>query len=374
MKAEQFEILYNNMEARVLECRKFLENVKTKEDLESLSVKDIKALKDFCDTEVIKQTNILMVDLYHVIGMTDLTVVQLSKFIKLIKEYASYRPDIKAIAKSVLDVYNLPNIPTGTYFKALELGLEVKCSRGNEDEVKYENETVDSYTNKHNMVSGLHASEIEEFDTSGKVLMDKDLAVKNYGCYLEEINNKYYLSIKKTEWDKFIKFYNPIYKSVGGGSFTDTVKNFEKIIYNDGSNDGRSHSLVGAPEIDSDSSFITCTFPEKKVDLVNALKQKFYITQAKDLVVDVKQGVISFDYSKCVSVAKTLIGQCTNLFGGQTSGHIATKITTAGDSYGFCWTGKQEDGKCYGYVMNGSGSALSATNVLKQLELLGYTA
>lgn len=109
MTKENFKIVEDSLNARINVCKKYLNSITDKNDLENLTISQIKELKAFCDDEVVRQTNILMIDLYHIIGMCDLNASQLTRLMKLIKAYSSYRPDIKAIAKNdFANIYDLP--------------------------------------------------------------------------------------------------------------------------------------------------------------------------------------------------------------------------------------------------------------------------
>lgn len=148
MDVADFETICNALIARRETCEAHLNHIKTKEDFENLTIKQAKELKAFCTEELVKQSNILMVDFYHVVGMTNMSAVQLAKFIKLIKEYASYRPALNAIGKKDLDLNNLPDIPTATKFRPLELGdLTIYSDRGsNKADAVEELETVATRT------------------------------------------------------------------------------------------------------------------------------------------------------------------------------------------------------------------------------------
>ena len=72
---------------------------------------------------------IISTDLYHIIGMGELTVTQTNTFLKLIKEYMSFRLDIKTIASN-LTVENIPGLPSQSEYKLARFGnivLKSKC-------------------------------------------------------------------------------------------------------------------------------------------------------------------------------------------------------------------------------------------------------
>ena len=90
-------------------------------------------------------TKIAMVDLYHSIGMGDLSVPQMMKFIFLMKAYLAYRPNIKSISKGFDSITELPKIPVKTKFKLLAL-CDLTLTVGEDEDAFEDNATVDDYT------------------------------------------------------------------------------------------------------------------------------------------------------------------------------------------------------------------------------------
>ena len=205
MKDEKFDIIINSLQDRVDLCRKYLDGIQHKQDLLNLKLSDVIELKKFCVTEKEKMTKILMVDLYHIIGMGDLTCSQTSKFISLIKQYSNYRADIKTLAESLDSIHELPSIPTGARFNLLELGKVtlIKQSRGDNDDIIDDNDNVESYTSIHyadtdfktfkvdakltKIYVDLNTTTIEEFilEITSKLIMSK----LNSENLLSAINN-----------------------------------------------------------------------------------------------------------------------------------------------------------------------------------------
>ena len=145
MKKEEFDLVISALQERLDNCEKYLGEIKTTEDLKNITIKQALELKDFCVAEVEKMTKIAMVDLYHIIGMGDLSVPQMMKFIFLMKAYLSYRPNIKSISKGFDSMTNLPKIPVKTKFKLLAL-CDLTLTVGEDEEAFEDNATVDEYT------------------------------------------------------------------------------------------------------------------------------------------------------------------------------------------------------------------------------------
>lgn len=192
MTKENFKIVEDSLNARIDVCKKYLDGITNENDLENLTISQIKELKTFCDDEVVRQTNILMVDLYHIIGMCDLNASQLTRLMKLIKAYSSYRPDIKAIAKNdFTNIYDLPKIPQSTKFKCYEFDLELINKRlDGAIEVEEDNETVENFKRVSECKNNLGNIDISPSQVSSYI---KDITIdenKNTLIYDVEIADK----------------------------------------------------------------------------------------------------------------------------------------------------------------------------------------
>ena len=145
MKKEEFDLVISALQERLDNCEKYLGEIQTTEDLKNITIKQVLELKDFCVAEVEKMTKIAMVDLYHIIGMGDLSVPQMMKFIFLLKAYLAYRPNIKSISKGFDSINELPKIPVKTKFKLLAL-CDLTLTVGEDEEAFEDNATIDEYT------------------------------------------------------------------------------------------------------------------------------------------------------------------------------------------------------------------------------------
>ena len=134
MNKEDFEIIITKLKDRISACDETLGLITETNPIENITVAQLKAIKTFAAGEYKRQTNILLVDCYHVIGMGNLSAVQLGVFTKLIKQYSAYRPDLNAILRWDGDIDDLPKIPKRTKFKLLELGVELVSGRSGEIE------------------------------------------------------------------------------------------------------------------------------------------------------------------------------------------------------------------------------------------------
>ena len=111
MTNDNFETIKATLEKRIAACNLRLGFILTTEDLNQLTIQEARTLKYWAKNEQAKMDRIITTDLYHIIGMGELTVTQMNLFIKLIKEYLAFRSDIKAIASN-LTIENIPELPT----------------------------------------------------------------------------------------------------------------------------------------------------------------------------------------------------------------------------------------------------------------------
>ena len=145
MKKEEFDLVVSSLQERLDNCEKYLGEIRTTEDLKNITIGQALELRDFCVAEVEKMTKIVMVDLYHIIGMGDLSVPQMMKFVFMMKAYLAYRPNIKSISKGFDSITELPKIPVKTKFKLLAL-CDLTLTAGEGEEAFEDNATIDDYT------------------------------------------------------------------------------------------------------------------------------------------------------------------------------------------------------------------------------------
>ena len=182
MKKEEFDLVIGALQERVDNCEKYLGEIKTTEDLKNITIGQALELRDFCVAEVEKMTKIAMVDLYHIIGMGDLSVPQMMKFVFLMKAYLAYRPNIKSISKGFDSITELPKIPVKTKFKLLAL-CDLTLTVGEGEEAFEDNATIDDYNElkKANVKADEDVSERADKEVSEKT--DKEQITVQSDCF-----------------------------------------------------------------------------------------------------------------------------------------------------------------------------------------------
>ena len=182
MKKEEFDLVIGALQERLDNCEKYLGKIKTTEDLKNITIGQALELRDFCVAEVEKMTKIVMVDLYHIIGMGDLSVPQMMKFVFLMKAYLAYRPNIKSISKGFDSITELPKIPVKTKFKLIAL-CDLTLTVGEGEEAFEDNATIDEYTElkKVNVKTDEEVSEKADEEVSEKT--DKEQITVQSDCF-----------------------------------------------------------------------------------------------------------------------------------------------------------------------------------------------
>lgn len=120
MNKEQFEVLMEHLNKRIDACEKTIPA--DDKVFESLTISAVRDLKNFVHAELEAMTRIVMVDLYHVIGMGQLSPQQMMKFTFAMQKYLAYRPILKTLeGNGFTDLDNLPKYPEGTKYTLIRL-------------------------------------------------------------------------------------------------------------------------------------------------------------------------------------------------------------------------------------------------------------
>lgn len=100
MKQQTFADLTERMNALLNECQKWYDRAGSGRDAMSLTIEafnsaisEARALQSKCD-------KVVTTDLYHIIGMGNLSASQMSSFVKQIKKLNVYRHDLKWFSNS----------------------------------------------------------------------------------------------------------------------------------------------------------------------------------------------------------------------------------------------------------------------------------
>lgn len=105
------------------ECTEFVKLFDNDFDLETLTIKEFKKLIEKARNLHSKTDKILQSELYHILGMGNLTVVQTQKLCALIKTISSARSYFKPICGYVLN--ELPEVPDKSLYKCDVAGIKL---------------------------------------------------------------------------------------------------------------------------------------------------------------------------------------------------------------------------------------------------------
>lgn len=118
MNKETFDKIQATLEGHIAACQFYLGNIKTTDDLHKLTIDEAQKLQRFCKQEESLQTKVVQCDLYHLIGMGELTPPQMMKLTYLIKDWLQYRGTIKTLAMHFDKISQLPGLPVSAVYQA----------------------------------------------------------------------------------------------------------------------------------------------------------------------------------------------------------------------------------------------------------------
>ncbi len=203
MRKEEFQKIMEALELRQTLCARQLDEIHTTDDLSQLTLAQAADLKSFCVAEEEVMTKIAMVDLYHIIGMGELTPPQMMKFTFAIQKYLQYRPTVKAIAGKLDSITELPKIPVETQYKLQGLGdltLKSNFSTAEVDRASVSDYTKIRAAKLPFRVTGseirVDITQLEYFATLMSNISKSSISINNFRKKLE--NHGEYLGIQWT--------------------------------------------------------------------------------------------------------------------------------------------------------------------------------
>lgn len=116
MNKETFDKIEKTLKQHIVDCM-VLDGIKTTEDLKKWTIGSAQELQRFCRQEEAVMTKFVQNDLYHLIGMGELTPPQMMKLTFLTKDWLQYRSTIKALAMNFDKISQLPSIPVASAYK-----------------------------------------------------------------------------------------------------------------------------------------------------------------------------------------------------------------------------------------------------------------
>ena len=123
MEKNQFNSIIENYTYVLAECTEFINLFNGDFDLNNLTIKDFKKLMEKARKLQSKTDKILKSELYHLIGMGNLTATQTQKLCAVIKQISHARSYFKPVAGYVLN--KLPDVPDKSSYKCDVAGIKL---------------------------------------------------------------------------------------------------------------------------------------------------------------------------------------------------------------------------------------------------------
>ena len=105
MVKEKFESLLNQITSLIDDCKSCV--VYSSDELLKMTLAEIQKRIDKAQDIQSSMDTVLTTELYHILGMGNLSASQQLRFMSKVREYCSYRPYIKMLSQ-----YNLPAVPS----------------------------------------------------------------------------------------------------------------------------------------------------------------------------------------------------------------------------------------------------------------------
>jgi hypothetical protein len=117
MNKDIFIKIQSRLEARISKCELVLCGIETTEDLKKLTIEMAQHIQRFCKEEESVMDKFVQSDLYHLIGMGQLTPPQMAKLTFLTRDWLKYRSTIKTIAMNFDKISQLPGLPVHSSYR-----------------------------------------------------------------------------------------------------------------------------------------------------------------------------------------------------------------------------------------------------------------
>lgn len=135
MEKEKFNLIQNGLEKRINNCKTLFTRIKTTEDLMHVTLEEASRIHDFAKKEESEMTRIVTTELYHLIGMGNLSPQQMMKFIYKIREYLQYRSNLQTLSTGLDSLSNLPKLPSSSKYRLRTLcDITLRSDFNDEDE------------------------------------------------------------------------------------------------------------------------------------------------------------------------------------------------------------------------------------------------
>ena len=127
MDAETYSDIVKKLQSVIDSCKNLVSELKAVEgDVTKWTLQKYSEMRKTATVLQAKQDKILSTELYHILGMTEMTVTQSAHFVKLTKELANCRTAVKKCAGlPELKIYPI-DLASENSYECKELGLILK--------------------------------------------------------------------------------------------------------------------------------------------------------------------------------------------------------------------------------------------------------
>ena len=133
MTNDTYKAITESLKAKILDCKTWLKGLDSSESYKYITICYAQNLKKWAAAELEDMTTLLMVDLYHIIGLGNMTAVQQTSFLKLLKEYMAFRPQLKRIVGHLETINDMPPEITSVQYTLKVLGKGKVLGTGEEE-------------------------------------------------------------------------------------------------------------------------------------------------------------------------------------------------------------------------------------------------
>lgn len=130
MDKVSFSKIMTSLDAHYVRCDIYLSKIHNTLDLSKLTLAQAQELQTFCKSEMSYMDKLCGSDLYHIIGMGNLTPPQMMQFTFAVRDYLEFRSLVKALAMNLEKISSLPNIPVKAKYKLSIADLTLESGEG----------------------------------------------------------------------------------------------------------------------------------------------------------------------------------------------------------------------------------------------------
>jgi hypothetical protein len=203
MDKVSFSKIMTSIDSHYVKCDYYLSKIHTTLDLSKLTLAQAQELQKVCKSELSYMDKLCGSDLYHIIGMGNLTPPQMMQFTYAVRDYLEFRSLVKALAMNLEKISILPSIPVKAKYKLSIADITLESGEGEVTQLE--------------TASGAETIEDLPFVLNGKeIYVDLSRSVQFLGMMKQVLKCEFSESTMRTKMNGHSdymgvkwKFYNP---------------------------------------------------------------------------------------------------------------------------------------------------------------------